>query len=121
MARTTEEIGVPRVSPSWCRARTGRQLGRSAVEGEPLQRAARWDGIFPIELPGPDALAELVAEVRALRDDVDGFDFVVEVEQGQRAEPWEQAGATWLLTGFDLQPRLAEVRAVIEAGPREWQ
>ena len=25
----------------------------------PLRRAARWDGLFPIDLPGPEALAEL--------------------------------------------------------------
>ena len=29
----------------------------------PLQRAARWDGLFPIELPGPEALAVLADEV----------------------------------------------------------
>src|SRR4051794_9912329 len=33
----------------------------------PLRRAARFDGVFPIDLPGPEALAELVAEVHALR------------------------------------------------------
>jgi len=100
----------PRI-PVWVAARW-------QTRRRPLQRAARWDGIFPIELPGPDALAELADEVGALRGGLDNFDFVVEVEPGERAEPWEQAGATWLLTGFDLQPRLAEVRAVIEQGPR---
>jgi alkanesulfonate monooxygenase SsuD/methylene tetrahydromethanopterin reductase-like flavin-dependent oxidoreductase (luciferase family) len=33
----------------------------------PVRRAARWDGLFPIELPGPEALAELANEVRDLR------------------------------------------------------
>ena len=33
----------------------------------PMRRAARWDGIFPIDLPGPEALAELVAVMRELR------------------------------------------------------
>jgi alkanesulfonate monooxygenase SsuD/methylene tetrahydromethanopterin reductase-like flavin-dependent oxidoreductase (luciferase family) len=84
----------------------------------PLRRAARWDGLFPIELPGPDALAELAGEIRTLRGrDDDGFDFVVEMSLGDDPAPWERAGATWVLTGFDEQPREADVRAAIDAGP----
>jgi alkanesulfonate monooxygenase SsuD/methylene tetrahydromethanopterin reductase-like flavin-dependent oxidoreductase (luciferase family) len=84
----------------------------------PLRRAARWDGLFPIELPGPDALAELAGEVRDLRGGGAGpFDFVVEVPLGDDLGPWEEAGATWVLDGFGMEPREAEVREVIEAGP----
>jgi alkanesulfonate monooxygenase SsuD/methylene tetrahydromethanopterin reductase-like flavin-dependent oxidoreductase (luciferase family) len=80
----------------------------------PVRRAARWDGLFPIDLPGPEALAELVAEVRELRDPEAGpFDFVVTGEPGYDPEPWERAGATWCLTGFGQSPREAEVRAAI--------
>jgi len=88
----------------------------------PLRRAARWDGLFPIELPGPDGLAELGREVRELRDAApsptggDAFDLVVEIAAGEDPQPWERAGATWVLTGFGRQPRLDEVRAAIEAG-----
>jgi hypothetical protein len=32
-------------------------------------------------------------------------------------QPWIDAGATWCLTGFGPQPKLAEVRAAIAAGP----
>ena len=85
----------------------------------PLRRAARWDGLFPIELPGPEALAELAEEIGELRaDNDDPFDFVVEIEPGDEAEPWEAAGATWVLTSFGYTPRREEVRAAIEAGPR---
>jgi alkanesulfonate monooxygenase SsuD/methylene tetrahydromethanopterin reductase-like flavin-dependent oxidoreductase (luciferase family) len=85
----------------------------------PVRRAARWDGLFPIDLPGPDALAELANEVRAMRAGTDDpFEFVVEVPPGAAAEPWEAAGATWVLTDFGSpRPRLAEVREAIEAGP----
>jgi alkanesulfonate monooxygenase SsuD/methylene tetrahydromethanopterin reductase-like flavin-dependent oxidoreductase (luciferase family) len=83
----------------------------------PLRRAARWDGLFPIELPGPDELAVLVAEVRALREGGEPFDFVIEVSPGEDVGPWEAAGATWALNGFGPEPREAEVRAQIEAGP----
>ncbi len=84
----------------------------------PLRRAARWDGLFPIELPGPDQLAELAGELAELRADPDApFDLVVEVERGADLKPWADAGATWALTGFGREPREADVRETIEAGP----
>jgi len=61
----------------------------------PIQRALRWDGLFPIDLPGPEQLAELVDEIgkaRARREDP--FDLVVEAPPGADARPWEAAGAT---------------------------
>ena len=84
----------------------------------PLERAARWDGIFPIDLPGPEALAELVSRVRAARGGGAGaFDVVVTEPAGADFAPWEAAGATWCLSGFGNDPREAEVRAAIEVGP----
>ena len=73
----------------------------------PLRRAARWDGLFPIELPGPEALAELAAEVRELREDPGApFDLVVEIPPGTDPAPWEAAGATWILDrASDSSPR----------------
>ena len=86
---------------------------------KPLRRAARWDGLFPIELPGPDALAVLDAEVRGLRqDDAGPLDLVVEISRGEDPGPWQAAGATWVLTSFGSQPRESEVLDAIEAGPR---
>ena len=88
----------------------------------PLRRAARWDGWFPIELPGPDELAVLAREVQELRDAAGAdsgegaFDLVVEIAPGEDVQPWAQAGATWILTGFGRQPRLDEVRSTIETG-----
>jgi alkanesulfonate monooxygenase SsuD/methylene tetrahydromethanopterin reductase-like flavin-dependent oxidoreductase (luciferase family) len=84
----------------------------------PLRRAARWDGLFPIDLPGPEALAEQVTMVRELRGDGAGpFDFVVTNPVGTDPAPWEAAGATWCLTGFGAAPTEAEVREAIDAGP----
>jgi alkanesulfonate monooxygenase SsuD/methylene tetrahydromethanopterin reductase-like flavin-dependent oxidoreductase (luciferase family) len=90
----------------------------------PVARAARWDGLFPIELPGPDALAELAAEIREARASSadeppanEPFDIVAEIEPGEDPAPWEAAGATWAFTDFGRQPRLAEVRETILAGP----
>ena len=84
----------------------------------PVQRAARWDGMFPIDLDGPDDLAALATEIRDLRAGrEDPFDLVAEIQPGAAAEPWEAAGATWVLTDFEPQPRLDDVREAIEAGP----
>jgi alkanesulfonate monooxygenase SsuD/methylene tetrahydromethanopterin reductase-like flavin-dependent oxidoreductase (luciferase family) len=88
----------------------------------PLRRAAAWDGYFPIgELERPDQLAEAAAEIAALRaaggSGSRPFDLVVTNPPGTDPGPWAAAGATWCLTGFGPQPRAADVRDAIEAGP----
>jgi alkanesulfonate monooxygenase SsuD/methylene tetrahydromethanopterin reductase-like flavin-dependent oxidoreductase (luciferase family) len=102
-------IQEPRI-PIWVAARWPKR--------RPLKRAARWDGFFPIELPGPDALRELTREIGALRGGTSDYDVVVDVDRGDAIEPWEAAGATWVLTGFESSPRMTAVRETIEAGPR---
>jgi alkanesulfonate monooxygenase SsuD/methylene tetrahydromethanopterin reductase-like flavin-dependent oxidoreductase (luciferase family) len=83
----------------------------------PLRRAARFDGVFPIDLPDPSALAELVGEVRTLRGTagMDGFDVVVSNRPGTDPAPWIAAGATWCLTGLGSRPKLAAVEKAIDA------
>jgi alkanesulfonate monooxygenase SsuD/methylene tetrahydromethanopterin reductase-like flavin-dependent oxidoreductase (luciferase family) len=83
----------------------------------PLARAARWDGLFPIDLPGPEALAELAAEVDGMRAP-GPYDLVVTNPAKTDPDPWIEAGATWCLTGFGSQPTETEVREAIDAGPR---
>jgi hypothetical protein len=86
----------------------------------PLRRAARWDGLFPIDLPGPEALAELAGEVAELRAEADSeqpFDLVVDQPVDSDPHPWEAAGATWILTEFGVGAREREVRDAVEAGP----
>ena len=105
-----QPVQRPRI-PVWVAARWPHR--------RPIQRAIRWDGLFPISLPGPDQLAELRREIEAARAGRDDpFDLVVEIPPADDARAWETAGATWVLTGFGPQPKAAEVRAVIEAGPR---
>jgi alkanesulfonate monooxygenase SsuD/methylene tetrahydromethanopterin reductase-like flavin-dependent oxidoreductase (luciferase family) len=85
----------------------------------PVRRAARWDGLFPVDLPGPEALAELADEVAGQRGDDQGrFDLVIDLDPGSELGPWREAGATWILTDFGPQPQEAEVREVIAHGPR---
>ena len=84
----------------------------------PLQRALRWDGYFPIDLPGPEALAELATGIRGSRADGDSFELITELPPETDLGPWEQAGLTWAMTYFGPEPTEEMVRAVIDAGPR---
>jgi alkanesulfonate monooxygenase SsuD/methylene tetrahydromethanopterin reductase-like flavin-dependent oxidoreductase (luciferase family) len=83
----------------------------------PVRRALRWDGLFPVGLPSPDAMAELVGEIRRAQPAADPFDVVAYLEPGDDPGPWARAGATWTLTDLSNYPGLARVREVIEAGP----
>jgi alkanesulfonate monooxygenase SsuD/methylene tetrahydromethanopterin reductase-like flavin-dependent oxidoreductase (luciferase family) len=81
----------------------------------PLRRAARWDGLFPIELPGPDQLAELADEVRELRAGQDDFDRAGEVRELRAGQD-----------DFDRADEMRELRAgpddfdlVVEIGAGE--
>jgi alkanesulfonate monooxygenase SsuD/methylene tetrahydromethanopterin reductase-like flavin-dependent oxidoreductase (luciferase family) len=80
---------------------------------KPLQRVARHDGWFPIDLPGPEALAEQLEQLAALRDGAP-LDVVVTNPAGTDPQPWAQAGATWCLTGFGTDPTVAAVEAAID-------
>jgi alkanesulfonate monooxygenase SsuD/methylene tetrahydromethanopterin reductase-like flavin-dependent oxidoreductase (luciferase family) len=85
----------------------------------PVRRAIRWDGLFPIDLPGPDELAEVAEEIKESRAGSENpFDLVVEIPPGADASSWKAAGATWVLTSLEPEPQEVEVREVIEAGPR---
>jgi alkanesulfonate monooxygenase SsuD/methylene tetrahydromethanopterin reductase-like flavin-dependent oxidoreductase (luciferase family) len=75
----------------------------------PMERAARYDGVFPIDQERPEALAELVAAVGP------GKEIVVTNRAGTDPTPWAEAGATWCLTGFGPQPTYAEVERAIDS------
>ena len=83
----------------------------------PVRRAAKWDGLFPIGMPGPDQLAELVGEAREARGASDPFDVIVEIPPDDDPQRWERAGATWRVTFFGPEPTQAQVRQVIDTGP----
>lgn len=82
----------------------------------PLQRAARYDGLFPIEVPTADDLADLVADVQTQRAEAsDPYEIVITHPPGTDLGPWIAAGATWCLTGFGPQPTVSEVTAAIDS------
>ncbi|MFI6826586.1 LLM class flavin-dependent oxidoreductase [Kribbella sp. NPDC050241] len=83
---------------------------------KPLRRAARYDGYFPVNLTSPDQLAESVALLESIRGDLTDYDIVISLPPGTDPAPY--AAATWCLTDFDPSTlRLADVRAVLTAGP----
>jgi alkanesulfonate monooxygenase SsuD/methylene tetrahydromethanopterin reductase-like flavin-dependent oxidoreductase (luciferase family) len=86
----------------------------------PMRRAARYDGFFPVNVEHPDQLAEVVATVTELRPDSSApYDFVVSLAGGVDPQPWQEAGATWLLRGFDPERVSSDqVRGVVRDGPR---
>lgn len=104
-------VQQPRI-PIWAAARWPAR--------KPVRRAARLDGLFPIDLPGPEALAELAGEIAEQRaqEGISGpFDLAIEHAPGTDPAPWVAAGATWCLNGFSAQPKLADIRATISNGP----
>lgn len=77
----------------------------------PLRRAARWDGVFPVDVPSPDALADYVGGL-------DAGDVVVHGPASTDPTPWIAAGATWWLTTFSpFTVTAAEVAAAVAQGP----
>ena len=96
-------IQRPRI-PVWVAARYPNR--------RPLKRAVRWDGLFPIDLPGPAALPKLLADMDPAPEQP--FDVVVTNPPRTNPQPWADAGATWCLTGFGKEPRLAEVEESID-------
>ena len=91
---------------------------------KPLRRAARHDSIFPINLEHPDQLAEMVAEIRSLRqatghDPTAPYDAAVALPPNHDPQPYENVGATWSLVEFPSDTISVDiVRSVIRDGLR---
>jgi alkanesulfonate monooxygenase SsuD/methylene tetrahydromethanopterin reductase-like flavin-dependent oxidoreductase (luciferase family) len=113
LPRPVQEPGIP----VWVAVRYGNP--------RPLRRAARYDGVFPVDLDRPDQLAEIVATVSALRAEAagpgvipGGYDVAVGGAPGTDPEPFRAAGATWWMVEFDWQKTsVDQVRGVIRDGP----
>jgi alkanesulfonate monooxygenase SsuD/methylene tetrahydromethanopterin reductase-like flavin-dependent oxidoreductase (luciferase family) len=137
----TELVPPPPVQrphpPVWC-------VGALVPERQrqpSLERAARWQGIFPAVAAGQtghsgltlDRLREVVERVGTLRADaglsMEGYDVVVEGDShgsfgGIRppVDPWRAAGATWWVESWwdlpDAPEGRAELRRRLELGPQ---
>lgn len=93
-----------------------------AGNAKPMRRAARHQGFFPVNLEHPDQLAEIVAAVTDLREQVgtgttEPYDIVAEIEPGHDPTPYATAGATWCLVGLPWDTVTIDlVRGVIREG-----
>lgn len=100
-------IQQPRI-PVWVAGRT--------PNAGPTRRAARWDGYFPIDLSVEQVAAEM-AIIADLRGSLEGFDLVVTQPPGTDPEPWAKVGTTWFLAGAGDAATIADLDAIIAAGP----
>jgi alkanesulfonate monooxygenase SsuD/methylene tetrahydromethanopterin reductase-like flavin-dependent oxidoreductase (luciferase family) len=100
----------PRV-PVWVAGYAGRR--------KPLERAAGFDGFFPVELRDADQLAEIAETLRRLRPDPTApFDIAVSLPPGTDPAGYVSAGATWCLTDFEPEAlTLDVVRGALRDGP----
>ena len=87
-----------------------------SVARSPLQRAARWDGYFPIGL-NPDQLRAQLALIEKMRSNLDNFEVAVMARPNTNTKIWFEAGATWHLTtgGPDISAK--ELEVIIKTGP----
>jgi alkanesulfonate monooxygenase SsuD/methylene tetrahydromethanopterin reductase-like flavin-dependent oxidoreductase (luciferase family) len=84
----------------------------------PMRRAARYDGLFTIELTEPAQVTAVRETLAAERGDLTGFDVVCQGQAGIDPRPWDDAGATWWLTQCGpYRMDIGEVRRVVSAGP----
>lgn len=79
----------PRI-PLWFAARGG--------AAKPVRRAARYDGLYPIEVDEA-ALREMLDIVIAERGSLDGFDVIVRPTDAAQYRTFERMGVTWAITG----------------------
>ena len=94
--------------PIWIAVRYGRP--------KPLLRAARYQGVFPIEIDHPDKLAETLS---ALERPQGGYDVAVGAQDDTDPRPYANAGATWWMRGFSPYGITeGAVRGVLAAGPQ---
>jgi alkanesulfonate monooxygenase SsuD/methylene tetrahydromethanopterin reductase-like flavin-dependent oxidoreductase (luciferase family) len=140
VGEVTELVPEPPVQrphpPVWCVG----ALVPGSERQRSLERAARWQGVFPAVAGGIgasaltlEALTEIVHRLRALRAEASlpwaGYDVVVEADtHGEFGSvhgswrPWAEAGATWWVESWwDLLERpdgMAELTRRIEMGPR---
>jgi len=77
---------------------------------KPMRRAARWQGVVPLGLPGPEAMPEVFASVG------EGKDVAVKAD-GHSVRSWEEAGATWMLHEVAPDGSVSQVVELIDAGP----
>ena len=94
--------------PMWFAAR--------ADARKPIRRAARYDGVFPIEMDAARYTA-LVDTIVAERGSLDGFDIAVRVDPGDAPPAYTDGTATWAIHAWPEAPDLDALLKTVVAGP----
>jgi alkanesulfonate monooxygenase SsuD/methylene tetrahydromethanopterin reductase-like flavin-dependent oxidoreductase (luciferase family) len=99
-------VQQPRV-PLW--------FGAQRTTGRPIERAAGYDGVFPlgVDVTGVARIAEAVETARGSRE---GFDIAVVARPGDDLDGLAAAGATWAMHAFWPGHRPDQVLRVINRG-----
>jgi alkanesulfonate monooxygenase SsuD/methylene tetrahydromethanopterin reductase-like flavin-dependent oxidoreductase (luciferase family) len=85
----------------------------------PIRRAARYGGVFVIQMKDPRDVAALRERLRSEGTDLDHFDVVISGFVGDDPTPWARAGADWFLSWIGpYNMNFAEVHEMIKEGPR---
>lgn len=90
-------------------------FGTARDTGRPIERAARYDGIFPL---GADAakVARIAEGIEQIRGDTEGFDIAVVTTPRSDLAGMAAAGATWALHAFWPGHRPDQVLQLIGRG-----
>ncbi len=83
----------------------------------PLRRAARYDGVFAIEMD-TDSLVAALETIGAERGSLDGFDVAVRDEDHPDHDAVARVGATWMMTSLWPGVSVADVEARLADGPQ---
>ena len=97
---------------------------------KPFRRAAQWDGVTPLptddkKILTPQDIADLLAYIMEFRTATTPFDLLASgLTTGTNADkdaemvgPYQEAGATWWIEGFDWNVPVEDVRERIARGP----
>jgi alkanesulfonate monooxygenase SsuD/methylene tetrahydromethanopterin reductase-like flavin-dependent oxidoreductase (luciferase family) len=87
----------------------------------PMRRAARFDGVYPIRADmqrlDPAEVAMIAGYVKVHRQGDDPFDIVIAITEGADVDAFEEAGATWLLSGPNTGDTFDEIIEWLREGP----
>jgi alkanesulfonate monooxygenase SsuD/methylene tetrahydromethanopterin reductase-like flavin-dependent oxidoreductase (luciferase family) len=90
-------------------------FGCKGVNARPVDRAAAYDGIYPIEVDMVQ-VGQILERVRCLRGSLDGFDLALAAHPGVSLSDLELAGATWAMHAFWPGNRPDQVMRFISRG-----
>ena len=83
---------------------------------KPVRRAARYEGIFPIEID-ESSFSRMLDEIAEVRGGLDGFDVCLRTEHDGTPPPFLDDRATWLLHAFPPVINHNKVFDVVMHGP----